>query len=54
MNGSWIDRVAYCGGSNSTCKTPVVYSVANVSLMTPGVLTVKYALIIIQGWNKVK
>ena len=43
VNGRWIDRVAYCGGSNGTCSTGMIYSVANVSINVPGVLSVRYA-----------
>lgn len=35
----WIDHIAYCGGSNNTCSTPMVFTVANVSLTSPGVMT---------------
>ena len=35
----WIDHIAYCGGSNNTCATPMVFTVANVSLTSPGVMT---------------
>ena len=35
----WIDLIAYCGGSNNTCKTPIIHTVANVSITKPGVMT---------------
>lgn len=38
-NGQWTDRIAYCGGTNDTCVTPMVFTVANVSLTSPGVMT---------------
>ena len=38
-DGSWIDHIAYCGGKNNTCQTPIVFTVANVSLTSPGVMT---------------
>ena len=37
--GRWIDHIAYCGGSNNTCSTRMVFTVANVSLTSPGVMT---------------
>ena len=39
---SWIDHIAYCGGSNNTCSTEMLYTVANVSMSTPGVMTHYY------------
>ena len=38
-NGTWIDHIAYCGGKNNTCETPMCHTVANVSLTSPGVMT---------------
>lgn len=35
----WIDHIAYCGGSNDTCSTPIVNTKANVSITSPGVMT---------------
>ena len=35
----WIDHIAYCGGTNNTCTTPVINTVANVSITSPGVMT---------------
>lgn len=35
----WIDHIAYCGGQNNSCTTPLVYTVANVSITSPGVMT---------------
>jgi len=37
--GKWIDHIAYCGGSNNSCTTPMLYTVANVSMTSPGVMT---------------
>ena len=37
--GRWIDHIAYCGGANNTCSTSMVFTVANVSLTKPGVMT---------------
>ena len=40
LEGSkWIDHTAYCGGKNNTCTTPMFYTKANVSMMSPGVMT---------------
>ncbi len=38
-DGQWIDHIAYCGGTNNTCSTPMVFTEANVSLTKPGVMT---------------
>ncbi len=38
----WINHVAYCAGSNSTCTTPIVYTRANVTIPSPGVLSNSY------------
>jgi len=38
-NGAWIDHIAYCGGKNNKCSTPMLYTVANVSMTSPGVMT---------------
>lgn len=38
-NGVWVDHIAYCGGANNTCTTPIMYTVANVSITKPGVIT---------------
>jgi len=38
-NGVWVDHIAYCGGSNNQCSTPMLYTVANVSITSPGVMT---------------
>lgn len=38
-NGNWIDHIAYCGGRNNTCQTPMCHTVANVSITSPGVMT---------------
>lgn len=35
----WIDHIAYCGGTNNSCTTPIVNTVANVSITSPGVMT---------------
>ena len=37
-DGYWVDHIAYCGGSNNTCATPMIFTVANVSLSKPGVM----------------
>merc|ERR1711998_408151 len=41
-NKTWIDHIAYCGGTNNTCTTPMLYTVANVSMTSPGVMTHYY------------
>ena len=41
-NEQWIDYIAYCGGSNNTCSTPMVYTTANVTISSPGVMTHYY------------
>ena len=28
----WVDHIAYCGGRNNTCSTPLLYTLANVSI----------------------
>lgn len=38
----WIDLISYCGGSNNTCTTPIVHTVANVSIKKPGVMSHVY------------
>lgn len=38
----WVDHIAYCGGKNNTCSTPLIYTVANVSIRKPGVMTHYY------------
>jgi len=38
----WIDHIAYCGGSANKCSTPMLYTVANVSMTSPGVMTHYY------------
>ena len=38
----WIDHIAYCGGTNNTCQTPMLFTVANVSMTSPGVMTHMY------------
>ena len=38
----WVDHVAYCGGSNNTCSTPLIRNIANVSIASPGVISLKY------------
>ena len=43
-DGNWVDHIAYCGGKNNTCQTPIVFTVANVSLTSPGVMTHWYLL----------
>eukprot|EP00947_MAST-08B_sp_MAST-8B-sp1_P004886 g4886.t1 len=35
----WVDHIAYCGGTNNNCTTPIVNTVANVSITSPGVMT---------------
>merc|ERR1719410_313223 len=34
-----IDHIGYCGGSNNTCATPMLKTVANWTIKKPGVLT---------------
>lgn len=34
----WIDHIGYCGGTNNSCITPMLRTVANVSITQPGVL----------------
>ena len=41
-NGRWINHIAYCGGSNNTCATPMIFTLANVVLTKPGVMTHLY------------
>jgi len=38
----WIDHIAYCGGNKNKCSTPMLYTVANVTIDTPGVMTHYY------------
>lgn len=42
VNGEWKDRIEYCGGTNSTCSTPIVHTFANVTISQPGVLFHSY------------
>jgi len=41
-NNTWIDHIAYCGGKDNNCTTPIVHTVANASIDTPGVMTHHY------------
>ncbi|XP_019849923.1 PREDICTED: uncharacterized protein LOC109580811 [Amphimedon queenslandica] len=41
-NDVWVDHIAYCGGRNNTCSTPILYTVANVSITKPGVMNHVY------------
>jgi hypothetical protein len=34
-----IDHIGYCGGSNNSCSTPMLKTVANWTIKKPGVLT---------------
>jgi len=38
-NNRWVDHIAYTGGKNNTPTTPIVNTVANVSMTSPGVMT---------------
>lgn len=38
-NGTWIDHIAYCGGKNNSCTTPIVNTQARAEMTTPGVMT---------------
>ena len=38
----WIDNIAYCGGNNNTCTTPMLHTSANVSIDHPGVMHHEY------------
>ena len=37
-DGSWINKVTYCGGQMDECKTEMITTVANVSMTRPGVV----------------
>lgn len=41
-NNTWIDQIAYCGGRDNNCTTPIVHTVANATIDTPGVMTHYY------------
>ena len=41
-NGHWVDHIAYCGGSNNTCSTKMIYTVADVALSSSGVMSHNY------------
>lgn len=41
-DGKWVDHISYCGGINNTCSTPIVYTVADVVITSPGVMTHYY------------
>ncbi len=41
-NNQWVDHIAYCGGKNNTCSTPLIYTIANVTIQKPGVMTHYY------------
>merc|ERR1740123_1996184 len=38
-DGMGIDHIGYCGGRNNSCTTPMLRTVANFSILKPGVLT---------------
>jgi len=40
--GKWVDHIAYCGGTKNKCATAMLYTVANVTIDTPGVMTHYY------------
>jgi hypothetical protein len=40
--GKWIDHIAYCGGTDNKCTTDMLFTVANVSMTKPGVMTHYY------------
>ena len=42
VGNEWVDHIAYCGGRNNTCSTPLLYTVANVSITKPGVMNHVY------------
>lgn len=41
-NNTWIDHIAYCGGKDNNCTTPIVNTRANASIDSPGVMTHYY------------
>ncbi len=41
-NGKWVDHIAYCGGTNNSCSTEMIFTVADVSLSKPGVMSHNY------------
>lgn len=38
-DGKWVDHISYCGGKNNTCTTPIVNTVADAKITSPGVMT---------------
>jgi len=38
----WLDYISYCGGKNDTCTTPIVNTVANATISSPGVMRHDY------------
>jgi len=38
----WLDYIAYCGGKNDSCSTPIVKTVANATISAPGVMRHDY------------
>eukprot|EP00820_Chromera_velia_P018347 Cvel_6806.t1-p1 / transcript=Cvel_6806.t1 / gene=Cvel_6806 / organism=Chromera_velia_CCMP2878 / gene_product=Violaxanthin de-epoxidase, chloroplastic, putative / transcript_product=Violaxanthin de-epoxidase, chloroplastic, putative / location=Cvel_scaffold342:91320-97687(+) / protein_length=457 / sequence_SO=supercontig / SO=protein_coding / is_pseudo=false len=41
-DGTWVDEIAYCGGKEDTCTTPMVYTRANATITSPGVMAHYY------------
>ena len=41
-DGSWINNVTYCHGSDSVCSTPIMVVTPDVSLKLPGVVRTDY------------
>jgi len=41
-SGQWINNVTYCDGKNNECTSPMIVTVANVSLPAPGVVKHEY------------
>lgn len=37
-DGSWTNKVTYCGGKMDECRTDIITTVANVSMTRPGVV----------------
>ena len=37
-DGSWINKVSYCGGKQDECTTDMITTIANVSMSRPGVV----------------
>lgn len=42
IEDSWLDYIAYCGGKNNSCTTPMVHTVATANMSLPGVMRHDY------------